>query len=190
MHGGAWRRKMRRESLFAAEPFVQAGAGFAAIGFDALPSCTLEQMLDQVCAALGWLRASHAGRVIVCAHSSGAHLAACALTRVEGLSAALLVSGIYDLRPVRLSARNDYVRVDDRIEESLSPIRHVSRLRLPVAVAWGEHESPEFARQSADYAAALGVTGLCVPGLNHFEVIRTLAEPESRLCIEALTLIG
>jgi arylformamidase len=52
VHGGAWKRQRRRDQAFAAEPFVRAGAGYAAIGFGLLPSITLPEMARQVRQAL------------------------------------------------------------------------------------------------------------------------------------------
>ena len=78
---------------------------------------------------------------MLCGHSSGSHLAACALTRTDGVKQALLVSGIYDLLPVRLSARNEYVRLDEKLEHEYSPIRHADRVGCPVTLAWAEHEA-------------------------------------------------
>src|SRR4029450_11626211 len=65
-------------------------------------------------------------RLYVSGHSSGAHLAAVILTtdgpRDFDLPAAigkggLCSSGMYDLKPVRLSARSSYVKFADETEE-------------------------------------------------------------------------
>jgi arylformamidase len=106
----------------------------------------------------------------------------------------ICASGIYDLRPVRLSARNDYVKLDAEAEQMLSPIRHLDRLSTSVFVACGSRESDEFKRQSREFAAALG-PALAAPhtelqALNHFEVAETLANPEYGLGLAALRLIG
>ena len=181
VHGGAWRREMRRESAFAAPAIVAAGYSYVALGFAALPSITLDAMADQVCRGLEWVHRNVSADISLCAHSSGAHLAACALTRLDFFRHAVLVSGLYDLRPVRLSSRNSYVRLDERLEEEYSPIRHAKRIRCPVTVAWGEKDSAEFARQSREFAAALGAPALVAPGLNHFEVIEQLSDQSSPL---------
>src|SRR2546422_3506375 len=60
---------------------------------------------------------------------------------------------------VRISARNVYVRLDERLEHEYSPIRHTDRIRCPVTVAWAEKESAEFARQSREFAEKLRVPG-------------------------------
>ena len=186
IHGGAWRRQMRRESAFAAPAIVAAGHSHVALGFAALPAITLDAMADQVCRGLEWVH-RHIGRdILLCAHSSGAHLAACALSRLDFFRHALLVSGIYDLEPVRLSSRNGYLRLDARLEREYSPLRHAARIRCPVTVAWGERESPEFDRQSREFAAALKAPTLLGAGVNHFEVIETLADQSSPLARAAL----
>ena len=189
VHGGAWRREMRRESVFAAPAVVSAGYSYIALGFSVQ---SLEAIADQVCRGLAWVHANISDQMLLCGHSSGAHLAACALTQIDCVKRALLVSGIYDLTPVHLSSRNSYLRLDERLEEKYSPIRHAKRIRCPVTVAWGEKESAEFVRQSQDFAAALGAPALVAPGVNHFEVIEQLSDQSSPLArsIAAQTRAG
>ena len=190
VHGGAWKRMNKRPNAFPAETFINAGATYVAIGFGLLPSITLPEMAAQVVRALNFLREELKPKeLILIGHSSGAHLAACALTRLEFPKSALLVSGVYDLLPVRLSARNEYVRIDEQLEHEYSPIRHVGRITSPVTVAWGESEGAEFLRQSKEFAQKLGAPTLVGGGLNHFEMIETLADPRSPLARAALTML-
>jgi arylformamidase len=129
-------------------------------------------------------------RLFVSAHSSGAHLAACALTtgwREEGLppsfcKGGLLIGGMYDLAPVRLSSRSTYVAFTDAMEQSLSPIRHVEELTAPLILAHGTVESPEFQRQTRDFLTAVTAAGkpaelIVGEGYNHFDLFETLANP-------------
>jgi len=191
VHGGAWKRQSKREQMFPAETFLGAGAAYASLDFALLPSVTLPEMVGQVCRALQWLRERLApSKLVVCAHSSGSHLAACALARIDAVDAALLVSGVYDLLPVRLSARNDYVRLDERLEDEFSPIRHVERIACAVTVVWAEKESAEFVRQSREFADRLGAPTIVGAGLNHFEIIETLADRNSPLGSAAVAMLG
>ncbi|HME45259.1 MAG TPA: hypothetical protein VKF36_19355, partial [Syntrophorhabdales bacterium] len=85
-------------------------------------------------------------------------------------------------QPVRLSARSSYVKFTDEIEQALSSQRHLDKLNCPVIVAYGTFETPEFQRQSRDFAAALKAANKPVQlfvaeGYNHFEIIETLASP-------------
>ena len=190
VHGGAWKRQSKRENAFAAETFIHAGAAYVALDFALLPAVTLPEMVGQVCRAIEWVASNLSENVFVCGHSSGAHLAASALTRVACVRAALLVSGIYDLLPVRLSARNVYVRLDERLEHEYSPIRHTDRIRCPVTVVWAEKESAEFARQSREFAEKLKAPAHVGNRMNHFEIIETLANPRSPLAKIALEMIA
>lgn len=194
VHGGAWRRQSSYEQAFPAESIVNAGAAYVALNFALLPGVTLAEMVAQVCRGVEWVKENLSDFVVLCGHSSGAHLAGCVLTKLDFLKNALLVSGVYDLLPVRLSSRNDYVRLDERLEHAYSPIRHVDRIGCPVAVAWGEKEAPEFVRQSKDFASALKLSGKLnevIEGKsrNHFEIVETLADPRSPLGRAALNML-
>jgi arylformamidase len=189
VHGGAWKRQSSREQAFAAEPVIAAGAAYVALNFALLPAVSLPEMAAQVCRGIEWVHANLSKDVVLCGHSSGAHLAACALMKLNCVRKALVISGVFDLQPVRLSSRNDYVRLDERLEREYSPIRHTERIRCPVTVAWGEKESAEFYRQSQAFAERLGAPVLLGRGLNHFEILETLADPASPLGRAALNML-
>src|SRR5262249_50093355 len=139
-------------------------------------------------------------RIYISGHSSGGHLAGVALVTdwrkdfglpANPIKGALCCSGMYDLKPVRLSARSNYVKFTDEIEHALSTQRHLDRLNPPVVLAYGTFETPEFQRQSRDFAAALKAAGkpvqlLVGEGYNHFELPETLANPYGLLGRAAL----
>ena len=189
VHGGAWRRQSSREQAFAAEPIIAAGAAYVALNFANLPSVTLPEMAAQVCRGIQWVHDNLSKELVLFGHSSGGHLGGVAVTRIQYIKAAMLVSGIYDLLPVRLSARNEYVRLDERLEHAYSPIRHVDKIRCPVTVGWAEKEAAEFYRQSEAFAKKLGAPTIISKGLNHFEIVETLADPRSPLGHAALNML-
>jgi arylformamidase len=189
VHGGAWKRQSSREQAFPAEMITGARAAYVALNFTNLPAVTLPEMAGQVCRAIEWVYRNLTDEVALCGHSSGAHLAACALTRLDFVDEALLISGVYDLLPVRLSARNEYLRLDERLEHEYSPIRHAARIRCPLTVAWGEKEGAEFYRQSKEFADKTGAAAILGKGLNHFEIVETLADPASPLGRAALNML-
>ena len=211
LHGGAWVRGSAAASGFAAETVVRAGAHFVVPDFAPVTEVGLDGMVAQVRRAVAWV-ARHAagfggdpGRLYVAGHSSGAHLAGNVLVtdwRLFDLPAdivkgGLCVSGMYDLKAPRLSSRSSYVRFDDRIEHEYSARRHLARLVCPVIVAHGDHDSPEFQRQSREFADALDAIGrldrsLVGTGLNHFEMIATLSDPAGlvgRAALEMMDLV-
>ena len=199
IHGGAWQRGTAAEHAYAAEMYVRAGAHFVVLDFDRVQDAenSLFTMADQVRRAVAWVY-RHAGnfggdstRLYVAGHSSGSHLGGCvAITRWEdyGLPADTvkgytLQSGMYDLRGPRLSKRSAYVPFTDELEEVLSPQRHLDRVAARITLVYGTLETPEFQRQSREFAAALRAAGkpvelILADGCNHFEVAATLADPE------------
>ena len=93
---------------------------------------------------------------------------------------------MYDLKPVRMSKRSKYVNFTDEMEHSLSAQRHLDRLNAPVIVAYGTYETPEFQRQSRDFAAAVkrpASRSSCWSreGYNHFEIAEAIGNPLSLL---------
>jgi arylformamidase len=189
VHGGAWRRQSSREQAFPAEAVIAAGAAYVALNFEKLPAVTLPEMAAQVQRGIEWVHQNVSPDVVLCAHSSGAHLSACALVKLSVVRSALLISGVYDLLPVRLSARNDYVRLDERLENEYSPIRHADRIKARVTVSWAEHDNAEFHRQSQAFAERLGAPTLVGKGFNHFDFLETMADARSPLGRAALNML-
>ncbi len=199
IHGGAWRGGLARDFGYAAELFVHAGAHHVVLDFiNVIESGgSLMPMAEQARRAVAWVRRnarSFGGdpeRIYVSGHSSGAHLAGVVLTTdwrkefdlpSDTVKGGLLCSGLFDLKPVRLSARSSYVKFTDEMEQALSSQRHLDKLTAPVIVAYGTLETPEFQRQSRDFAAAVKAAGkpvqlLVAEGYNHFEIPETLANP-------------
>jgi len=199
IHGGAWRGSVAKDNAFAAELFVRAGAHYVVPDFAWVQDVggSLMPMADQVRRAVAWVYrnaqsfGADPARLYVSGFSSGAHLAGVALTTdwtkdfslpADTIKGGLCCSGIFDLKPVRLSARSSYVKFTDEMEQALSPLRHLDRLRASLIVAYGTLETPEFQRQARDFAAAVKAAGTPVQllvgqGYNHFEMYETLANP-------------
>jgi arylformamidase len=212
IHGGAWRNGRSADFALLAEPIVNAGAHSVIADFNNIDDVggNLMTMGRQVRSAVAWVykNAEKFGgdpsRLYVTGHSSGGHLAGCIATcdwqRDFGLpkdvvKGAMLASGMYDLKPVRLSKRSKYVNFTDEIEEELSALRHLDRLNCPIIVAYGTQETPEFQRQARDFAAAVKAAGKPVTlivgeGYNHFEIQETLANPYGLLGRAVLEQMG
>jgi arylformamidase len=141
IHGGAWRSGRSKDFATPAEMFLAAGVHYVVPDFAWVQDVggSLMVLADQVRRAIAWVyrNAVRFGidptRLYVGGQSSGGHLAAVALTtdwpRDFGLPADIIkggmcISGMYDLTPVRLSARNAYVAFDDATVAALSPVRH------------------------------------------------------------------
>ncbi len=199
VHGGAWRGGAARNYAFPAETFARLGAHYVVPDFIAVEAAggSLFPMVEQVRRATAWTyknAASFGGdpsRLYLCGHSSGAHLGGCVMITdwekdfglpADTVKGALLVSGMYDLKAPRLSARSSYVKFTDEMEDALSAQRHLERINAPLIIAHAALDTPDFQRQSRDFADALRKAGKAVElirgeGYNHFEFIETLANP-------------
>lgn len=200
VHGGAWRQRLAKDMLFLAEPFIAAGIGFAILDFISVDETEgrLEPMVAQVRRGLAWL-ARHAAalggdatKLSLSGFSSGSHLASAAIVSDwsgDGFdqppyAAAFLASGMYDLLPVSLSKRSEYVRFAPSTIELLSAQRHVGFFKVPTIVACGTYETPEFRRQARDFAASLRgakqpAAYIEAEGYNHYEILESFSNPFS-----------
>src|SRR6266446_1851328 len=107
----------------------------------------------------------------------------------------VLSSGMYDLRAPRLSKRGNYVKFTDEMEQELSPQRHLDRINAPIVLLYGSLETPEFKRQTREFAEALKKAGRPVKlvyaeGYNHYEIAETIANPYGFVGREILEQMG
>ena len=211
IHGGAWRNGRSADFGLLAEMLVDAGAHSVIADFNNIDDVggDLMAMAKQVRSAVAWVykNADKFGgdrnKLYVTGHSSGGHLTSTIVTcdwekdfglPKDILKGAMLASGMYELKPVRLSKRSLYVKFTDEIVEELSALRHLDRLNCPIVVAYGTQETPEFQRQARDFAAAVKAAGKPITfivgeGFNHFEIQETLASPYGLLGREVLKLM-
>ena len=200
LHGGAWLRGSRLDVAYPAPALTGRGAALVVTDFNNVSEVPLPAMIEQCRDAIDWTvrnAASFGGdpnRVYLAGHSSGAHLASCVLLTdwtarglpADAIKGALAISGMYDLHAPLLSARSKYVKITPEELDAASAMRHLGRIRCPVAVAWSIGDSPEFRRQGQVFAAALQGMGRLasrteVFSPNHFEEPRQLADPASEL---------
>jgi len=180
---------------------VPAGAAYAAIGYGLAPEFRLDEIVDQVRRGIRWLveHAAELGvdrrRITLSGSSAGAHLALMALLDdwlpagthpADVFGGAVLLSGVYDLEPIRLTYVNGPLGLDARAAARLSPIRLLPDRLPPLVVARGGAETAEFARQHSDLvqaatARSAAVTDLVVEHRNHFDITFDLDDPDSAL---------
>jgi arylformamidase len=199
VHGGAWRSGNGTEaSIYNSRVFSQNEVVFVAPDYQLVTDAegSLYPMVDQLRKALVWTfeNAEQFGgdpnKIFISGHSAGAHLAGVLIATdwtkynlpKDIIKGAFLTSGMYDLYPVSLSSRNEYVRFTEEMIKDLSPIHHIEQINMPVILAYGSEESPEFKRQSEAFAEALRkankeVTLHILDGYNHFEIIIAYGNP-------------
>ena len=199
IHGGAWRVGDARQAAYMAETYVDAGAIFVSVDFDNVGDVDgdVGVMVDQVRRSVAWVRRnaeSFGGdpeKIFISGTSSGAHLTGVTLTTdwpalfglpMDTIKGGLCCSGMYELHPVTLSARSNYVKFTPEMVDKMSSQRHLDKLVSPVVIAHGTLETPEFQRQNREFFAAVQKAGkpaklLVGQGYNHFEMFETLGNP-------------
>lgn len=210
IHGGYWRALSKDDSSFMAPAFTAAGATVVAVNYSLAPAVSLAVIVDQCRRALAWVSkhihryGGDPARIHVSGSSAGGHLAGMLLA--PGWQAALdlpdtvvhsasPISGLFDLRPLLRTHINAWAGLDATAAQALSPLFHLPDVTCPILVAWGEHETAEFKRQSQVYAQAWQAAGhpartLQVPGVNHFNILMALRDPRSALSRSILDMMG
>jgi len=210
VHGGASRVGKAAQYHYAAEMFLNAGANFVAVDFNNVGEVggNLLTMADQIRRSVAWVyknAKSFGGdpeRIYVSGQSSGGHWVGVLMTtdwKDYGVPMTVIKggasgSGMYDLKPVRLSKRSEFVKFTDETEDKLSAQRHLDKLVAPIALVYGSLETPEFQRQSRDFFAAVKAAGKPVTlsvmeGYNHFEVMESIDHPYSLFGRAALEIM-
>jgi arylformamidase len=146
IHGGAWLSGEARNSAFPAELFVNAGAHYVALDFVAIREAggDLGVMAEQVRRGIAWVyKNAHsfdgdANRLYIGGFSSGGHLCGVALVTnwqkdfglpADCIKGGLCMSGMYDMKPVRISKRSSYVKFTDEMEQA-RPLARARRRHL------------------------------------------------------------
>ena len=198
IHGGYFRALDKSQYRFIAPRLRRAGYATVLVNHDLAPQVSVTEIVRQALAAYSWIChnierwGGDPGRMVICGHSVGAFLAAKILereTRAEEhggghVEKALLLSGLYDLEPLKRSYLDRDLRLTRDEVETLSPIACSLGQTPEILIAVGEEETEEFVRQSVDYAAKLRSDGvendlLILPGLHHYSMARTLAQTEN-----------
>lgn len=203
IHGGYWRALDKSDHSFVAPPFTQAGFCVVVVNYALCPGTpdapvTIPHIVRQMEKALAWVARNiegHGGdprRITVAGHSAGGHLAAILLTSVwpligsglpDGLVRnALSISGVHDLEPLQHTPfLQETLRLTDQHVLQDSPARLLAPEHGILYCVAGGDESDEFRRQNGLVQQAWGEHSVprcqVLPGLHHFSILDTLAQP-------------
>ncbi|CAA9250106.1 MAG: Putative esterase [uncultured Acetobacteraceae bacterium] len=197
IHGGYWQRNSREGFACMAEGALAAGWAAALPGYTLAPDAGLSRIVEELRRALDWLAASGralgiGGPVLLSGWSAGGHLAAL-LSGHPSVRAALAISGIFDLEPIRGTTLNDKLALTADEIAGLSPQR-LPPTGTPLAVAYGGRELPELRRQSREFHALRAEAGapgplLTVPDADHFSILEELRGRDGSLLKAAASLL-
>jgi len=207
LHGGYWYSLDKANYSYVAEGMRPHGVTTVVANFGLAPDCDMDTIVLHNRRALAWLwrnAASFGGdrnRIYIGGHSAGGHLgmmllgtdwpalgADLPLELVKGVCA---IGGIFDMEPIRLSFLNQKLRMSPEQSRRNSPLRLDYRFPAPLLLVVAVDESDEFHRQSVemrDFWQARGYpVELSIPqGLDHFNVVNDLANPDCPLVLQQL----
>jgi arylformamidase len=207
IHGGYWYSLDKAQYSFVAEGMRPHGITTVVNNYALAPDADMDTIVEDNRLALAWLWRNAASfganrdRIYVCGHSAGAHLGVMLLATdwskygadlppdiVKGVSA---IGGIFDLEPIRLCFVNKTVHLDAGQARRNGPLSQSYSYAAPLSLIVAIDESDEYHRQSREMQAhwqALGYpVELLIPdGLDHFNVVNDLANPQCPLVINQL----
>ena len=200
IHGGYWRANERENYHFVAESVTAAGAIAAIVEYPLMPGARMAQLVADVRQAAAWVgthigeHGGDAARISASGHSAGAHLASylAALaphehgfpaTRIKAL---LLVSGLYDLRPIARSFLQAEIGLTPEEVSAWSPFEAIQSPETPITLVVGKKETEPFHLQAQDFAFAAEKRGaqverITVPEHDHMTIMRDMGVPGTRM---------
>jgi arylformamidase len=195
VHGGYWLALSKDDFSHMAAGLLARGWAVAILGYTLAPQARITQITQEISTAVEHLGKTGTGPLRLIGHSAGGHLVSRMMcdditfgpVTTQRLDRVLSVSGLHDLRPLQRLAKNDLWQLDNNESHAESPLLRTPRPGLDLVCFAGADERPEFIRQNAILPLAWqGLGANChsqlLAGHNHFTIIETMTQPDSRLC--------
>jgi arylformamidase len=207
IHGGYWKAGRKDDRAFLAPSFLAAGVSFITLEYPIRPDVRFSEIVETVGQFWDALpvflkrQGIVSPSIVLAGHSAGAHLAATSVARLasdapiqNAIKGLVLLSGLFDLAPLRQIEIQKALDLDEVDVATLSPMKmnHFGNRRFLVAA--GGNESEEFKRQSHDFHEHLRRIGcdsrfLSSPGDCHFSIVQQLVNPTHPLATETQRLL-
>ena len=208
LHGGWWHLLDKSRFHFLAEGFRRHGITTVFLNYPLAPAASIDGIVAACRKAIPWLYHHVSGYkgdpdgFYLAGHSAGGHLAAMLVATdwekfspgvpADVLKGACMISGLFDLEPIRFSYLNTVLGMDEEMAVRNSPARLQPLGTCPLIVAVGGAETAAFREQSegvyTSWKKQSNIRFLSLPGLNHYDVVEAMVEPGGALH-EALNLL-
>ncbi|WP_292561526.1 alpha/beta hydrolase [Mesorhizobium sp.] len=188
IHGGYWRMFSRSDYSYVANTVTKAGAIAVIVDYALMPEVRMAAIVDQIRRAKQWVLdhiVDHGGdpaRLSVSGHSAGAHLATFLFEKTpmpSRIRAALLLGGLYDLKPLQTSFLQPLIGITDQEAAAFTPMTRWHDPETAATILVGDQETSPFHQQAADFVKRLRAQGHLVCDLrlndrNHMNSVRDL----------------
>jgi len=194
VHGGYWRTLDKSYFSHLAAGLNAHGFDVAAINYRLCPHVEISHIIEDVKAAAEHVCRAFGRKLLPFGHSAGAHLVSHLLATEwewhalpkDLTPAGMLISGIYDLTPLYRISVNEDLRLTPETARSVSTLPGPVPVLDDIAVVVGGTEAAPFLEQGKALFETWGrpaqhCTLDVLAEANHFDVIDSLAEPDSDL---------
>ncbi|MEL7000813.1 MAG: alpha/beta hydrolase [Pseudomonadota bacterium] len=194
VHGGYWMKFDRTYWSCLARGAVARGWAVAMPQYTLCPDTRISDITREISNAISHAASTVDGPIVLAGHSAGGHLVTrmiCADSVLPAVVSSrikhvLSISGVHDLRPLLNTAMNATLKLEVDEARTESPALLEPETEASVTCWVGADERPEFVRQNALLAniwTGFGVETRCIEetGKHHFDVIESLADPESEM---------
>ena len=204
-HGGYWRALDKSYFAFLAQAFVAGGWTVVLPNYTLAPHADIDEIVSEARAAVEWVirfLLRDGLPLVLAGHSAGGHLALMGALDdwksrgrtgppVDGV---IPISGLFDLEPIRHTSINELVRFNAEAAYRNSPLKCVTPSPIPLLLIVGGAETEEFRGQTTRFAKVWSAAGnrseiVSAEGLNHFSVLRALADRKSDLHCRTLRFL-
>lgn len=199
IHGGYWQKFDKADFQFIAKAFHAQNITTVIINYPLAPAASVDEIVESCAEAVRWLCSNietyngDPAQLYIAGHSAGAQLAAMLLATKwnrfdlanDVIKGACVISGIFNLIPIRLSYLNQTLQMDTPIALRNSPVQLVPSAHCPLTIVVGGDETDEFLDQSRElyncWKENIPAEIVELPGLNHFSILETMLDPVSGL---------
>lgn len=202
IHGGYWQMLDKYMFSFIANSFQPSGVTTVVLTYPLSPEFSIDHIVSSVADALSWVYKNISqfngdpNQIYIAGHSAGGHLAAMLMAAnfklvnpklpADLLKGACVISGLFNLVPVRLSYLNKVLKMDEETALRNSPVILNPTSTCPLIIAVGGAETAEFNDQSKELYVAwkdkdVDVKFFQLPQLNHFSIVETIGNSSTVL---------
>ena len=196
VHGGYWLRLDKSYFSLYAHGCISNGWAVAIPSYPLVPQVFVSQITESIIRVVNHIAEAFDGDIALIGHSAGGHLVsrlACAgvlpESTVSRITRVVAVSGVYHLNPLLNTKMNDKLQLTESEVMTESPVHLEPNQSIPVTFWVGDHERPEFLRQTRMVAECWSAKGALVhtvyeSACHHFNVIATLQDKNGSLTRE------
>ncbi|XP_042883952.1 kynurenine formamidase-like [Penaeus japonicus] len=198
VHGGYWQELNKDISAYLVEPLYKEGIVSVIVGYDLAPQVSVEDIVEEVRAAVGWACALAKGRgskcVVLSGWSAGAHLVTQVLSTwsskrskettfsdpevtsyaLDLIRGVVTFSGVFDLRPLVKTYVNEPLNLTDIVEGLSEEDFPVTRRILGL---FAKYQAKEEVKEACG-ASGLKADPVDVSEADHFSIVEGLSEED------------